>query len=124
MKEIDMLMSFVVSESPEILITGCGDRDSLQIENAYCTSSDCENKERCVPLNPAMPFLPLRRFDVWIVNAEEIPLSIGYVFELGSQTLKDMGILAIYGTNPEDYVALSYGFQPLHHGKWHYFLKG
>ncbi len=123
-RELDMLMSFVVVENPKVLISGCKAREKIGLEGAYCTSQDCENVNDCVPLNLAMPFLPLRRFDVWIVDYKELNINIGYIFDLASQTLKDMGILAIFNTNPEDYIALSYGFQPLHHGNWHYFLKG
>ncbi|NPA74644.1 MAG: hypothetical protein GXO25_01010 [Euryarchaeota archaeon] len=122
--ELEMLMSFVVKDTPDILITGCALRDSLGLANAKCTATDCEKVDDCVALNPAMPFLPLRRFDVWVVDFSEFKMSIGYVFELASQTLRDMGVLAIFNTAPDDNIAISYGFQPLHHGAWHYYLKG
>gem|GEM_PF-3073896 len=124
--EIKMLMSFLTSENPEILITDCDLRKSLgfeEDENIHCTSTECEKIKNCVPLNPAMPFLPLRRFDAWVVDMDRLPLNPGYVFHLASTTLKMMGVVAIIG-EVEDHVALAYGFQILHHGRWNYYLKG
>jgi len=49
----------------------------------------------------------------------------GYAFYTGYQTLKDFGIIAIIGEidSSLDSIALSYGFQILYNGEWHYYLK-
>ena len=125
--EIKMLMGFVIEDSPRILISGCENKNLLEAMKPHgtveCTSVDCENKENCVPLNPEMPFLPLDRFNVWIVNMDSIRMSEGFVFHLASNTLKKMGILAIIGGEVDDNIARGYGFQVLYHGAWHYYLK-
>jgi len=123
---IKMLMSFVATDAPRILVSDCGRRDILEKLSAHgrvdCTASDCENRERCVKLNLAMPFLPLKRYDVWVADLSRLRINAGYIFHLASTTLKMLGILAIIGDIEED-IALAYGFQILHHGEWQYFLK-
>ena len=127
-EEVKMLLSFITVDNPKILVTDCSfSREIGEIDGAevHCTSQDCKKSgaENCVPLNPMAPFLPVRKFDAWIVDLDLLPLNPGYVFHLGSTTLKMRGILAVVG-DVEDHVALAYGFQILHHGRWHYYLKG
>ena len=125
--EIKMLMGFVVESEPEILISPCEESELIEIMKSKgkvtCTSKSCEKKENCLVLNPELPFLPLDRFHVWIVNAEKIGLSEGYVFHLASNTLKTMGVLAVMKGNFDENVARGYGFQILYHGSWDYYLK-
>ncbi len=127
-EEIKMLLSFITADMPKILVTDCDLVDKIgEIGDSeiHCTATDCKKirEKNCVPLNPEMPFLPMRKFDAWIVDMDSLPLNPGYVFFLASNTLKMMGVLAVIG-DVEDHVALAYGFQILHHGKWHYYLKG
>ncbi len=124
-EKMKMLYSFLTVENPQILISPCSLREEMGFseEFAKCTSDTCEQKKNCIVLNPAAMFLPLKKFHAWIADISRFKANTGYAFHLARQTLKDNGVLVIINANPEDYIALSYGFQPLYHEKWHYFLK-
>ena len=129
MDEIKRLMGFVIASHPNILITPCIFAQELEkrMKNFKMTCADikCDDTKNCIKINPEAPFLPISKFDVWIVDMSKFRMSIGYVFYLARSTLKNNGILAITGKKDvDDSVALSYGMQILYHGTWHYYLRG
>ncbi len=129
MDEFKRLMGFVMEEKPRILITPCAKLDELKNElqgyDFTCADVECKEREKCIKININVPFLPLNRFDVWIVDLEHaFPLNLGYIFYLAKNTLKDNGVLTIIGKQVDDSIALSYGLKILYHGEWHYYLKG
>ncbi len=123
--EVKMLMSFIVDEEPEFLVSPCEEEliSNLKEEGeVWCTARKCESKH-CIELNPEGPYLPRDRFSAWIVDVKSTPLTVGYVFHLASHTLKNMAVLAIKNAVVDDSMARGYGFEILHHGSWHYYLK-
>ncbi len=128
MNEFKRLMGFVIEEKPQILVTPCAKLDELEGEldgyDVVCGDTNCEDREKCIKININAPFLPLKRFDVWITFLDEFPFNLGYIFYLAKNTLRDNGILVIIGENVDDSIALSYGLKILYHGKWHYYLRG
>ena len=124
-ERIKKLMGFISEDNPEILVSPCEFREEIEeikkMGRVKCASFDCEKYKECIKINSQLPFLPINAFHTWIVNSANFKMSIGYIFYLASRTLKDFGILAI--TEGDDTLALSYGFQILYHGEWHYYLK-
>ncbi len=129
-ERIKRLLGFLTVDEPIVLLTPCNLKKEawlkdIKAKEIRCTSSNCEKEEGCIKMHPEGLFLPFDKFDVWILNLEEFPYSPGYAFYSGYQALKDFGIIAIIRGVDEylDSVALSYGFQILYHGRWHYYLK-
>ena len=123
---IKRLMGFITEDNLNILVSPCEFLKDIEEIKKYgdvrCTHDKCENYENCIKINMKALFLPLESFNTWIVDTDRFKINIGYIFYLASQTLKNFGILAIKGKG-DDEVALSYGFQILYHGEWHYYLK-
>jgi len=128
---VKRLLAFCAEEPTSILITPCELKKESWFENLkfikeiICTSTECEGEVDCIKMNPQGFFLPFDRFNIWILDLSHFPYSPGYAFYTGYQTLKDFGIIAIIGEidSSLDSIALSYGFQILYNGEWHYYLK-
>ncbi len=129
---IKRLLEFCVEDPQSILVTPCElkeeewFKDLEFVKDIRCTSTRCEEGDKnCIKMDPQGVFLPFEKFNIWLINLEEFPYSPGYAFYLGYESLKDFGIIAIVNKVDEsmDSVALSYGFQILYHGAWHYYLK-
>ncbi len=129
--EIKKLKSFLTEDSPSILLTPCALRDADWIDNLSpseikCTNSDCKEEDKdCIKMHPTGMYLPLKRFNAWILDLDYFIYTPGYAFYLGRSAMKEFGIIALTSLPDDamDSVALSYGFQILYHGKWHYYLK-
>ncbi len=125
-QEIKMLISFLTEDNPKMLVTDCSSKEIIgklkSYGNVQCTASDCKKKESCIPFNQNMPFLPMKKYDAWIVERNKLKINTGYIFHLASITLKMPGILAIT-EHIEDDIAIAYGFQVLYRGNWYYYLK-
>ncbi len=129
---VKRLLEFCSHDPKSILITPCQLKKSAWFEDLKflpeirCTAVDCEEEgEGCIKMHPQGLFLPFEKFDVWILDLSRFPYTPGYAFYSGYQALKEFGIIAITGEVDDslDSVALSYGFQILYHGEWHYYLK-
>ena len=128
---IKTLLSFLTVEKPEVLLSSCSMKDEKWVEDigaksVKCTSAQCEEEdETCIKTHPTGMYLPMNRFDVWIINPEEFPYTLGYAFHLGASSLRKFGLIVLTSLPDDamDSVALSYGFQILYHGDWHYYLK-
>lgn len=125
-EKIKKLIGFITDEKMDFLVSPCEFLKEIEeikkYGNVKCTDEKCEEYENCIKINMKAIFIPLNSFNAWIVDSEKIGISIGYIFYLASQTLKNFGILAMKGEENDD-VALSYGLQILYHGEWHYYLK-
>ncbi len=129
MDEIKRLLGFVVEENPKILISPCSFAQELKEKlNGFevsCADTECKEKKDCIKINLNAPFLPISKFNIWIVDVSKFKMSIGYVFYLARNTLKNNGVLAVKGKEEvDDGIASSYGLQILYHGSWHYYLRG
>jgi len=130
-EEIKILKSFLTVDSPAVLLTPCDLRNEdwlsdLNYSEIKCTSVNCEEEDKdCIKMNPQGMYLPLHRFHVWIIDPDYFTYTPGYAFYLGRSSLKEFGIIALTSLTDDamDSIALSYGFQILHHGNWHYYLK-
>ncbi len=130
-EEIKILLSFLTTSSPDVLITPCDLMkeswvEEIKAESIKCTSIKCKEEDKnCITMHPTGMYLPMKRFDIWIIDPEYFPYTPGYAFYLGNSAMKQFGIIALTSLPDDsmDSVALSYGFQILHHGSWHYYLK-
>jgi len=130
-ERIKTLLSFLTVDSPSVLLTPCEFRDESWVEeigaeSVKCTSSQCKEEDKeCIKMHPTGIYLPMKRFNVWIIDPSQFPYTIGYAFYLGRSAMKDFGVIALTSMPDDamDSIALSYGFQILHHGNWHYYLK-
>ncbi|ADD08169.1 hypothetical protein [Candidatus Aciduliprofundum boonei] len=130
-EEIKILKSFLTVDSPAVLLTPCELKNKdwvseLNYSEIKCTSLDCQEEDKdCIKMNPQGLYLPLHRFHAWIIDPEYFIYTPGYAFYLGRSSLKEFGIIALTSLVDDamDSIALSYGFQILHHGNWHYYLK-
>jgi len=129
---VKKLLGFLTAENPVLLLTPCSLRNEEWVKEinpgeVKCTDINCEEKDKnCIKMHPQGLYLPIGKFDIWILEPKEFPYSPGYGFYLAHSALKDFGIMVLT-TLPDDLtdsVALSYGFQILYHGAWHYYLKG
>ena len=127
---IRLLKGFLTVENPEVLLTPCKMRDESWLEDlkpkrVRCTSSNCDDDEECITMHPTGMYLPMKGFDVWILDPEYFPYTTGYAFYLGNSAMKKFGIIVLTKLVDDamDSIALSYGFQVLYHGTWHYYLK-
>jgi len=131
-EKVKKLLGFLTVEKPSLLLTPCSLRDEpwvkeLNAGEIRCTDINCEKGDPlCIKMYPQGLYLPIEKFDIWIMDPREFPYSPGYGFYLAQTALRSFGVVAL--TNfPEgltDSIALSYGFQILYHGAWHYYLKG
>ncbi len=129
--KIKRLLGFVTSNNPVLLLTPCKLRaeewvKDINPKEIKCTDLNCDEEDKdCIKMHPQGLYLPIGRFDVWIIDPSQFPYSPGYAFYLGHSSMKQFGILVFTELPDEltDSVALSYGFQILYHGEWHYYLK-
>ena len=130
-EEIKTLKSFLTVDSPSVLLTPCKFREEKWVgeinpREIKCTDVRCQEEDKeCINMHPTGLYLPIQRFDVWIMDPEYFTYTPGYAFYLAHSALKNFGIVAMTSMPDDalDSVALSYGFQILYHGKWHYYLK-
>ncbi len=130
-ENIKALLSFLTVDEPELLLTPCSFRNEdwineIGARNIRCTATKCEEEDKeCITMHPTGLYLPMNKFDIWIIDPEEFPYTIGYAFYLGKSAMKQFGIIALTSMPDDamDSIALSYGFQILYHGTWHYYLK-
>ncbi len=128
---IRMLKGFLTTDKPEVFLVPCGMRNEdwlkeIGASRVMCGSSKClEEDKDCITMHPTGMYLPMKRFDLWILDPEAFPYTTGYAFYLGASAMKQFGVIVLTSLPDDamDSVALSYGFQILYHGRWHYYLK-
>ena len=128
---IKKLLGFLTVEKPSLLLTPCSLREEEWVKEinageVKCTDVNCDKEDKnCIKMHPQGLYLPIEKFDVWIVDPRSFPYSPGYAFYLAHTAMKKFGIFVLTHLPDDltDSVALSYGFQILYHGEWHYYLK-